>query len=64
VVAKLKQDQQFLSIIRGEKGERGSAGERGPEGPVPDIAPLIEASLSAYREREMSEIKAVFSSYA
>ncbi|MFN2200104.1 MAG: hypothetical protein ACK2UO_02805 [Caldilineaceae bacterium] len=61
VVAELKQDQQFLTIIR---GERGPVGERGPEGPTPDVASLIEASMAELRQREMSEIKAVFARYA
>jgi len=61
VVAELKQDQQFLTAIR---GERGPVGERGPEGPTPDVASLIEASMAEFRQREMSEIKAVFARYA
>jgi len=61
VVAELKQDQQFLDTVR---GERGPAGERGSAGPLPDVAALIEASMAEFRQREMSEIKAVFARYA
>jgi hypothetical protein len=70
VVAELKQDQQFLQSIRGEKGdpgERGPPGKPGPPGPpgsVPDVAALIKASMAEFRQREMSEIKVVFARYA